>query len=136
MFQYTIRQLSERYNIPASTLRYYEELGLLENVIHNKKNQRIYTDEHIQRMDAICCFKQTGMPLQKIREFFSYEKNLSENIEDIVNLVSTHEETIKKNIEELQKGLTHIHHKVNFYKGIREAIKKGTCWPCWEEYSE
>ena len=135
MYHYNIRQLSERYDIPASTLRYYEELGLLEHVIHNKKNQRVYTDEHIQRMDAICCFKQTGMPLQQIREFFLYEKNLSDNIDDIVKLVSEHEETIKKNIDELQKGLAHIQHKVRFYKEIREAIENGTCWPCWEEYN-
>ena len=31
---YTIREMSERFGLPASTLRYYEEIGLLTDVIH------------------------------------------------------------------------------------------------------
>ena len=29
---YTIREMSERFGLPASTLRYYEEIGLLTDV--------------------------------------------------------------------------------------------------------
>lgn len=31
---YTIRQISNLYKLPASTLRYYEDLGLLTDVVH------------------------------------------------------------------------------------------------------
>ena len=30
---YTIREMSERFGLPASTLRYYEEIGLLTDVM-------------------------------------------------------------------------------------------------------
>ena len=33
--------------LPASTLRYYEEIGLLTDVIHTESKKRIYTQQHI-----------------------------------------------------------------------------------------
>ena len=39
---YTIREVSEMFNIPVSTLRYYEDEGLLTNVGRSSTNQRIY----------------------------------------------------------------------------------------------
>ena len=39
---YTIREMSERFGLPASTLRYYEEIGLLTDVIHTESKKRIY----------------------------------------------------------------------------------------------
>ena len=33
---YTIREMSERFGLPASTLRYYEEIGLLMDVINTE----------------------------------------------------------------------------------------------------
>mgnify|MGYP000828866450 CR=1 FL=1 len=60
---YTIREMSERFGLPASTLRYYEEIGLLTDVIHTESKKRIYTQQHIDCMTAILCFKRTGLPV-------------------------------------------------------------------------
>ena len=38
MAQYTIRQVAEMFRMPTSTLRYYEEEGILTNV--EKKQKR------------------------------------------------------------------------------------------------
>ena len=50
---YTIREMSERFGLPASTLRYYEEIGLLTDVIHTESKKRIYTQQHIDCMTAL-----------------------------------------------------------------------------------
>ena len=46
---YTIRQISNLYKLPASTLRYYEDLGLLTDVVHTASGARIYNQSHIDR---------------------------------------------------------------------------------------
>lgn len=134
MAEYTIRELANKYGIPTSTLRYYEDLGLLENVEHTEKNQRVYNDEHIARLDAIQCFKQTGLPLGKMQDFFRYARNLTEHIDEIVDLMNEHEAYIVEQIKNLQDGLSHIQHKVRFYSGIQQAIEEKTPWPRWEDY--
>lgn len=134
MKQYTIREISERFSIPASALRYYEELGLLEGVIHNEKKQRVYTEEHVRQLNAICCFKHTGMPLQKIRLFFEYDKKIEENIGDMLSLLQSQREELQEKICLMQAGLAHIRHKEWFYQEIQRAIERKEPWPCWEEY--
>lgn len=133
MNTYTIQQICTMFEIPASTLRYYEEIGLLPNVQRTKNNQRIYSDEHIARLNAINCFKRTGLPINKMLEFFEYEKNLPEHINDIIRLVSDHEKYITEEIEKLQHDLIHIKHKVRFYNKIKEAYENNTPLPCFDE---
>lgn len=134
MNTYTIRDLSQRFNIPSSTLRYYEDMGLLENVGRTENNQRIYTEEHIRRLEGINCFKRTGLPIARIQEFYKYESNLEEHIDDIIHLVSEHEENIQTRIAELQQELLHIQHKVRFYNGIKDALISGSPYPKWSDF--
>lgn len=135
MNTYTIQEISKRFQLPPSTLRYYEDMGLLTNVERTSNNQRIYTDEHVNRLSAIACFKNTGLPISKMQDFFHYEENISEHIDDIIALVSEHEVYIQTQIEKMQHDLLHIQQKVRFYNGIRKAIESGESWPCWEDYS-
>ncbi len=133
MKTYTIKEISERYQVQASTLRYYEEIGLLINVGRTANGQRIYTDEHIARMDGITCFKNTGLPIAQILEFYRYESDIPANIDDIIALVEKHEEDTARQIEKMQRDLLHIRHKIRFYHGIKKAIENKTQWPDWNE---
>ncbi len=135
MQTYTIRQISELFQVPASTLRYYEDIGLLPPVSRNSNNQRIYTDEHIQRLQGIHCFKRTGLPIAKICDFFHYENHMDKHIDDIVTLVTDHEEHIRLEIAKMQEDLLHIQQKVRFYNGIKKAITDNTPWPSWDDYN-
>lgn len=132
MSTYTIRELSRLTDTTASTLRYYEEIGLLTNVNREGKN-RIYNDCHLARLNAIRCFKNTGMPIAKMQEFFRYDENVACHIGDIITLVTEHETDIQNQIAILQKELAHIQHKVRFYNGIKKAITENNDWPKWDE---
>ena len=132
MSTYTIRELSKLTHTTASTLRYYEEIGLLTDVKRVGKN-RIYDASHLARLNAIQCFKNTGMPIAKMQEFFRYDDNIPCHIDDILALVTRHEADIKAQITVLQTELAHIQHKVRFYNGIKKAITENKCWPTWEE---
>ena len=59
--QYSICEVSAKFNLPASTLRYYEEVGILTDIPRNSSGKRIYLEKHINRLKTICCFKNTGM---------------------------------------------------------------------------
>ena len=44
MVSYTIRQVATQFHMQPSTLRYYEDQGLLTNVERTETGQRIYED--------------------------------------------------------------------------------------------
>lgn len=120
---YTIKELGKMYDIQASTLRYYEELGLLVNVGRTKTGQRVYTDEHTRRLDGVMCFKRTGMSVAKIKEFYDYEADVEGNIDDIVKLVKDHESEILYKIDELTRDLSLIREKVDRYTAIKKELE-------------
>lgn len=134
MKTYNIREIGQIFDVPSSTLRYYEELGILPEVKRDEHKQRVYTDEHIDRLQAITCFKRTGLPMSKIHDFFEYAENLRDNIDKVVDMMEDHEKYIVDQMEKMQQDLDHIRHKVRFYNGIKKAIEKDEPWPCFDDF--
>lgn len=134
MKTYNIREIGQIFDVPSSTLRYYEELGILPEVKRDEHKQRVYTDEHIDRLQAITCFKRTGLPMSKIHDFFEYAENLRDNIDKVVDMMENHEKYIVDQMEKMQQDLDHIRQKVRFYNGIKRAIEKDEPWPCFDDF--
>ena len=134
MKTYNIREIGQIFDVPSSTLRYYEELGILPEVKSDEHKQRVYTDEHIDRLQAITCFKRTGLPMSKIHDFFEYAENLRDNIDKVVDMMENHEKYIVDQMEKMQQDLDHIRQKVRFYNGIKKAIEKDEPWPCFDDF--
>ena len=60
-----IGEVSERTGIPASTIRYYEEIGVLPEP-ERTNGQRIYETEVIEFLRAIAMAKELGFTLEEI----------------------------------------------------------------------
>ncbi len=134
MKTYTIQEITTLFSLSPSTLRYYEQVGLLPKVERNSKKQRVYTQEHICRIQSILCFKRTGLPISKMLKFFSYESNLENNMDNIIQLLSDHEVMLKVKIEEIQKDLLHIHQKVEYYHKVKQSFEEHTEIPCFYNF--
>lgn len=125
MKTYTIKELSDKFGFPSSTLRYYEEAGILPEVKRTESGQRVYTDDHICRLGAICCFKRTGMSISHIKSFFEYEKNKKEHIDDILSLLNNHKTNLAQKIEQLKNDYEHLQHKLAYYGDIKKPLNQG-----------
>jgi DNA-binding transcriptional MerR regulator len=130
---YSITELSKMFHLPASTIRYYEQIGLLENVEHVNSYRRVYNESHVDRLNAIECFKKALLPLDEIKAFFTYEKDMVANSEKILAMMKAQEEKTLKSMRDLEAGLTHLQKKIRYYSLINEAIKNDTPLPSWEE---
>lgn len=65
---YTIGQISSMCNIPIKTLRYYDEIGLLQPEKTDEfSHYRYYTKNHILLANIIKHFKSSGFSLEDIR---------------------------------------------------------------------
>ena len=92
----------------ASTLRYYEDQGLLTNVDRTETGQRIYEDCHIDRLRAICCFKNAGMTIDDLKKFFVYESNEPEHIDEILDLLESRRESLDEQRRALNEAAMHV----------------------------
>lgn len=134
MKTYTIKEVSELFNIPNSTIRYYEEIGLLRKVERNYTGKRIFLENHINRLKAISCFKNTGMSLEKIKQFFDFEDDEYNKIDDIISLLFTQEKKVVEDLERLKKDYNHIKKKILYYSDVKKSIINKQVLPQWKDY--
>ncbi len=66
----TIGQLSQLSGFPASTLRYYDKIGLLR-AANRVSKQRRYAENAVNRLAVIRLAQNAGFQLMEIRRLFS-----------------------------------------------------------------
>ena len=133
---YTIAQISEKFGVAASTLRYYEDLGLLRNVERAESGHRIYSEDHIGKLEAINCFKKAGMSINEIKDFFEYEKDEAKSIDDMMSLLKRRSEIMLEEFAEAYESYEHILKKLDYYGHIEKALKQGKEVPKWAKFDK
>lgn len=131
---YSIKAISKLFDLPASTLRYYEAEGLLTDVKKNASGQRIYEQKHVNRLKTICCFKHTGMTIETLKRLFALDEDKTKNIDEIVALIQAQKESILAQIDQLKADLDHVQRKLSYYQDCQTAIKAKAPLPEWKNY--
>lgn len=68
-----IKEVSDKYNVAMSTLRYYEKVGLFNDVLRIH-GIREYDDKDIQRLSLILSLKNMGFNIQGISRYIELEQ--------------------------------------------------------------
>ncbi|MBT1174423.1 MerR family transcriptional regulator [Bifidobacterium sp. LC6] len=131
---YTIRQVATQFHMQPSTLRCYEDQGLLTNVGRTETGQRVYEDCHIDRLRAICCFKNAGMTIDDLKKFFVYESNEPEHINEILELLESRRKALDEQRCALNEAAIHVQRKLHYYSDIKRSIDAGESLPDWKNY--
>ena len=75
---YRIGDVASRVGLTERTIRYYEELGLLDSVKRLDGGVRVYTDDDVRRLKYIRKLKVLGLSLQEMHELESmYQRHRS-----------------------------------------------------------
>ena len=136
MKEYTIRELSEMFGLPASTIRYYEDEGILTNVGRTSSGQRVFTDGHVNRLRTICCFKNTGMTIAELKQFFAYEADEPAHLDDILMLLRKRKTSVTAQLAQLQEDYAHVLRKIHYYEDIQESLRQNQPLPQWKDYRQ
>ncbi|MBT1177099.1 MerR family transcriptional regulator [Bifidobacterium callimiconis] len=131
---YSIRRVAAMFHMPTSTLRYYEDVGLLTNVERDPAGQRVYRECHINRLRTICCFKHAGMSIGELQRFFSYESDESGHIDEIMGLLNERHEALDEQRRALEEAHAHLLRKLHYYGDIQKAVHKDRPLPDWADY--
>lgn len=66
----TISEVSKAFNVSTRTLRYYEEIGLLDSCKKPDYAYRVYSDDAIKRLQQIVALRKLRIPLKQIAFIF------------------------------------------------------------------
>jgi len=68
-----IREVSVRYNVSARTLRYYEDMGLVESTRSDDYAYRLYDEAAIKRLEQILILRRLNISIKDIKRIFNTE---------------------------------------------------------------
>ena len=116
---YAIGQISSMFNIPVSTLRYYDKEGLFPDIQRNS-GIRKFTDKEIETLHVIECLKKSGLEIKNIKQFMKWCSQGRETYGQRHSLFLKQKEAVEAEIQRLQKALDMIRFKCWYYE---QAIK-------------
>lgn len=79
-------------------------------------------------------FQNTGMSLEKIKQFFDFEDDEYNKIDDIISLLFTQEKKVVEDLERLKKDYNHIKKKILYYSDVKKSIINKQVLPQWKDY--
>lgn len=118
---YTVGEMAKLLGVAPSTLRYYDQEGLLPFVERSSNGIRMFKDADYEWLQVIECLKKTGMPLKDIREFIHMSMQGDETIAQRLELIIRQQEAVRKQMEELQQTLETLDFKRWYYETARDA---------------
>lgn len=68
---YSIGEVSEMFDLPVSTLRYYDKEGLFPDMMR-VSGIRKFSDRELETLRVIECLKKSGMEIKDIRQFIEW----------------------------------------------------------------
>lgn len=111
----TIGQVSEWFNLPISTLRYYDKEGLFPD-LQRTSGIRIFSDKEIEALRVIECLKKSGMEIKDIKTFMEWCARGSETYTLRKELFVNQEKAVVTEIVRLEKTLAMIKFKKWYYE--------------------
>jgi DNA-binding transcriptional MerR regulator len=121
MATYTPGQVAEKTGFSLDTLRYYERIGLL-SVARTPGGQRQYCDDDIGWLEILRCLRDTGMPIQRMREYAELSRD-DDTVADRIALLEEHDRDVEERIATLQAQREHIRGKVAYYRSLTELTE-------------
>lgn len=111
-----ISEVSEKYNIPVDTLRYYEKAGLLPNVQKNESGIRDYSESDCNWVEFIKCMRSAGLPIKVLKRYidlFHMEDSTLNERKQI--LIDERKKLIEKR-DAIQSTIERLDYKINSYE--------------------
>ncbi len=118
---YTIGQVSEMFNLPISTLRYYDKEGFFPQ-LKRKGNIRYFSDTELEAIRVIECLKSSGLEIKDIKQFFQWVIEGSSSYPNRKQLFEDRKEAVRAEIKQLENTLAMLEFKCWYYD---KAIQDG-----------
>ncbi|MDW7711929.1 MAG: MerR family transcriptional regulator [Deferrisomatales bacterium] len=102
---YSIGDLARQVGLTPRTIRYYEDIGLLNSVRRIESGRRIYTEEDVRRLRFIKRLKVLGLTLEDMKEledlYLTHRSN-DRVLPRLLELFDRHMATLEARIEQLR----------------------------------
>ena len=118
----TIGQVSEQFQIPVSTLRYYDKEGLFPQ-LERSSGIRRFGERELETLRVIECLKKSGLEIKDIRRFIQWSCEGSSTYPQRKELFERQRQAVEQELRQMEKTLSMLRFTCWYYE---QAIRDGS----------
>jgi DNA-binding transcriptional MerR regulator len=116
---YTIKEAAGLTGLPASTLRYYESIGVIAPIGRGESSKhRLYTDEDMDVLTWVACLSATGMSVSDMRRYMENGAVGPEAAGDQVELLRAQQQKLELEAERIAIRKRYVTIKIEYWQAV------------------
>ena len=124
----TIKEVAEKYDISADTLRYYERVGMIPKVTRRPNGIRDYQESDLGWVELAICMRSAGLPIEVMIEYVKLYKEGDNTIPARLELLQEQMNALKEQKAQIESTVERLAYKISKYE---EAMETGVL--VWDE---
>ena len=124
----TIKEVAEKYDISADTLRYYESPGMIPKVTRRPNGIRDYQESDLGWVELAICMRSAGLPIEVMIEYVKLYKEGDNTIPARLELLQEQMNALKEQKAQIESTVERLAYKISKYE---EAMETGVL--VWDE---
>ena len=113
----TIKEVSEKYDISADTIRYYERIGLLPPIPRKSNGIRDFDEVSCNWIEFVKCMRSAGVEIEALIDYIKlfYQEGTAEARKEILK---EQRDRLQKKIDVMNLVIERLNKKVDRYEEI------------------
>ena len=108
----TIKEVSEKYHIAQTTLRYYEKVGIIPRVNRTQGGIRKYNEEDIRWIEQAICMRDAGLSVAATIEYVRLFQIGDETVLQRVELLEQQKRKLLERKKEVDESLERLNAQI------------------------
>jgi DNA-binding transcriptional MerR regulator len=116
---YTIKEAAALTGLPASTLRYYESIGVVAPVSRGATSgHRVYDEEDLDRLMWVACLAATGMSVSDMRAYVANGSLGASAAHEQIELLAAQERRLAQEIKQIKLRHRYVRIKIDYWRAV------------------
>jgi len=116
---YTIKDAAALTGLPASTLRYYESVGVIAPISRGESSKhRVYDENDLGQLLAVACLAATGMSVNDMKEYVANGQLGAEAAPAQIALLTERRQQLAREAQQIALRQRYVDLKIDYWHAI------------------
>lgn len=108
----TISEVSKKYNISQTTLRYYEKINILTDIERDKNGIRNYKESDCKKLETVIAMRELNITLEQMKEYIDLCR-MGESAKEVrKDMLIKYSKSLVCKINSIQHSLENLNNKI------------------------
>lgn len=124
---YSIKEAAALTGLPASTLRYYESIGVIAPISRGASSKhRVYDEDDMDQLMGVACLAATGMSISDMRSYVANNRLGSDAAGEQVTLLAAQQQRLAVEAEQIALRQRYVRLKIDYWRAVQAGDEART----------